>query len=118
MAFGLDDFGNGVVDAHEKVRVLTKAGPAIRPCPVILALDLVRYLFDRLAELAAATPEPFLDLPRRLVCNTFVVQILIVCKVSGGLLDLPLHLLGLAIEFVLIHCGPPLVVLQKAVPEP
>jgi hypothetical protein len=88
-----------------------------RPCLAILALDLPAYVFDRLAELAAALPESLLNFARCLILNAFVVQALVIGQIARRLLDLALELLGLAIDFVSIHWEPPPSHLQEAVPE-
>src|SRR6478672_5500054 len=91
-------------------------GPSMRerprpaePAPAVrrLPLDLVAEVLDRFADLPAGRPEALLDVPGRLVCYAFAVQVGVVGQIARRLLDLALDLVALAFDFVAVH-GPSL----------
>jgi hypothetical protein len=71
--------------------------------PVILALQLLAYVFDGLSDLAATASKSFLDVAGRFVGDPFVMKALVVGQITCGLLDLALDLLGFAIDLVFVH---------------
>src|SRR6266550_5319998 len=91
----------------------TREQGRFRPCSsiptTILALDLVAEVLNRVAELPAATAEPFLYVPCRLVRYTFVMKPFVVGQVPCRLFHFALELVFLTLEFIAVpvHCVPP-----------
>src|SRR5688500_11247055 len=74
--------------------------PSDRPT---LPFQLFPQVFDRLADLATAAPEPLLNLTARLVGYAFVVQPLVVGDVADTLLDAPLDPVHFPVQLVFVH---------------
>ena len=96
MAFGLDDFGDGVIGFHEKRprRNGTEQGrlPALpihnSASAARLALDLLADVFNGFAELPATTAKAFLNASGGLVGYPFIMQAFVVRQIARGLLHL------------------------------
>src|SRR4051812_16159762 len=73
------------------------------PIGRMLFLQLVAEVFDRFADFPAAATKPFLHAAGSLVGHSFTMQPIVVRQIAGGLLQLALDLLALAVEFVAIH---------------
>src|SRR5688572_24550191 len=70
-----------------------------------LSFNGVADVLDGFADFALGCAESALNLAAGFLCLTFGLQILVICKVAGRLLGLPLQLFCLALDFVTVPHG-------------
>jgi hypothetical protein len=78
----------------------------------------VRDLVKGVPDLTAGLPEAFLNVPRRLICDAFVAQLLVVGGLAHRFLDVSLQPIDLAVKLVLVHKASSLQALQEPVRQP
>ncbi len=68
-----------------------------------LSLDVFADILNGVPDFPARLSEAFLNLARRLVNDTFVMQAVVIGGVSDGLFDLALGPVQLAVQFIAVH---------------
>jgi hypothetical protein len=71
-----------------------------------LSLQLFAEVFNGFTDLTAAAAESLLHVARCFIGNAFVMEAFVVGQIAGRLLDLALHAVNFAVQFVSIHQKP------------